>query len=68
MGVLYKIRCERCGVVFEHQVGVGLIYACVGCGDMGNERAPFWCPVCNKRYSPEDEHFGELIEEVVVWD
>lgn len=68
MGVIYKVRCERCGVLFEHQAGVGLTYACVGCGEVVDERAPFWCPVCNKLYNPGDEGFSERVQEVILWD
>ena len=54
--------------MFEHQVGVGFAYACVGCGEVVDERAPFWCPVCNKRYNPGDEGFSERVQEVILWD
>ena len=68
MGVLYKIRCERCGVEFEHQAGVGFAYACVGCGEVAYEDAPFWCPSCHKRYDPQTEDFSEKLTEVILWD
>ncbi|MBO5805484.1 MAG: hypothetical protein J6R10_01330 [Tidjanibacter sp.] len=69
MGVIYRIECERCGAQFEHQVGVGLIYACVGCGEVAvDERAPFYCPVCHKRYNPLDDDFANHIQEQILWD
>ena len=68
MGVLYTIKCEQCGSVFEHSVGVGLTYACVGCGEVADEGAPFWCPVCNRRYNPREEQFSERVQEVILWD
>ena len=68
MGVLYKLRCERCGVEFEHQAGTGLIVACVGCEDNGNDDAPFRCPCCNMRYDPQAEDFADKLSEIVLWD
>ena len=68
MGVIYRVKCERCGSEFEHSVGVGFAYACVGCGEVADERAPFWCPVCNRRYNPREENFADKLQEVVLWD
>ena len=69
MGVIYRVKCERCGSEFEHQVGVGFIYACVGCGEVAmDERTPFYCPVCNKRHNPQDADFADKISAVILWD
>ena len=68
MGVIYRIKCERCGSEFEHSVGVGFAYACVGCGETADDYASFWCPCCNKRYNPQDADFADKISEVILWD
>ncbi len=68
MGVVYKIRCERCGTQFEHQAGIGLVFVCVGCGESGDELSPFFCPVCNKKYDPRDDGFSNYVSEVHHWD
>lgn len=69
MGVIYRVKCERCGTEFEHQAGVGFVYACVGCGDMAvDESAPFYCPACNLRYNPREENFADKLQEVILWD
>ena len=68
MGALYKIRCERCGIEFEHQTGAGFTFACVGCGEVVDNDAPFWCPCCQKRYDPQKEDFSDKITEVILWD
>lgn len=68
MGMIYRVKCERCGVEFEHSVGVGFAYACVGCGEMADEGAPFWCPCCNLRHDPTAEGFSDRLTEVVMWD
>lgn len=69
MGVIYKVQCEHCGVEFEHQVGVGFVYSCVGCGDIAaDELAPFYCPSCNQRYNPRDKDFSHKLTGVTLWD
>lgn len=68
MGVIYRVKCEQCGSEFEHSVGVGFAYACVGCGEVADESAPFWCPVCHKRYNPLEKQFRERVQEVTLWD
>lgn len=68
MGVIYRVKCERCGAEFEHQAGVGFAYACVGCGEMADDYAPFWCPYCNLRYDPTAEGFADRLTDVVLWD
>ena len=68
MGVLYKLRCERCGVEFEHQAGIGFSISCIGCGESRDEQAPFWCPCCNLRYDPQSEGFSERLTEIILWD
>lgn len=69
MGVIYRVKCEQCGSVFQHQAGVGFAYACVGCGEgAADEDTPFCCPVCNKRYNPREKQFGERVQEVTLWD
>ncbi|MBR3682563.1 MAG: hypothetical protein IKL67_04005 [Tidjanibacter sp.] len=69
MGTIYRVHCERCGAEFEHQVGLGLAYACVGCGEVAMDTgAPFRCPVCNLRYNPQDADFADKVLEVILWD
>lgn len=69
MGTIYRVHCERCGAEFEHQVGLGLAYACVGCGEMAmDEGASFRCPVCNLRYNPQEADFADKVLEVILWD
>jgi rubrerythrin len=68
MGVIYRVHCEKCGVEFEHQAGVGFVYACVGCGDVSDDRAPFFCPACNQRYNPQDKDFIYKLKDVILWD
>lgn len=69
MGTIYRVHCERCGAEFEHQVGLGLAYACVGCGEVAmDEGAPFRCPVCNLRYNPQEADFADKVLEVILWD
>lgn len=69
MGVIYRVKCERCGAEFAHQAGVGFVYACVGCGQVEvNESVPFHCPVCNLRHDPREEGFAERLLEVIQWD
>ena len=68
MGVVYSVSCDRCGTNFEHQAGLGLIFSCVGCGESSDEHSAFYCPVCNKRYDPQSDDFGDTLTSVVNWD
>ena len=69
MGAIYRIKCERGGVVFEHSVGVGFAYACVGCGEMSLDGGgPIYCPVCNRRYDPEVADFERNVVDTIRWD
>lgn len=68
MGVIYKINCERCNTLFEHQAGMGFMCTCRDCGDFGDDNAPFFCPVCNRRYTPSTEEFSKAVVEVTHWD
>ena len=68
MGVIYKMQCERCNTAFEHQAGIGLCCTCRDCGEQNDESAPFFCPVCNKRYQPESDEFNDSLREVILWD
>lgn len=68
MGAIYNMSCERCGTKFEHQAGVGNIFVCVGCGESNDENAPFFCPVCSKRFDPQDEQIERSLISVYHWD
>lgn len=68
MGVIYKMSCERCGTHFDHEAGIGFYCSCPRCGEDGDESAPFYCPVCNKRFEPESENFSDNLLQTIVWD
>lgn len=68
MGVVYKMSCERCGTRFDHEAGIGFFCSCPTCGEDGGESAPFFCPVCNKRFEPESDSFAASLTEMVLWD
>lgn len=68
MGVIYKMSCERCGTHFDHEAGIGFYCSCPTCGEDGDESAPFYCPVCNKRFEPESENFSDNLLQTIVWD
>lgn len=68
MGAIYSMQCDRCNTSFIHQAGIGFVCNCHDCGEFGDESAPFFCPVCNKRFDPETEEFEKSVKEVAHWD
>uniref|UniRef100_UPI0040573D97 hypothetical protein n=1 Tax=Alistipes sp. TaxID=1872444 RepID=UPI0040573D97 len=68
MGVLYKVKCERCHTTFDHQAGLAFFCTCTHCGEEHGEQSPFYCPVCHRRFDPKEERFEEELLEVSHWD
>lgn len=65
MGVIYRVCCERCGTAFEHQTGIGFVCSCVDCGERIDDDAPFFCPVCSRRFVPTSAGFADSLLEVI---
>lgn len=68
MGMIYSMQCDRCNTSFAYQTGVGFVCNCSDCGEQNDESSPFYCPVCHKRFDPENEEFEKCVKEVILWD
>ena len=68
MGVIYSVQCDRCNTHFDHQSGIGFMCDCRDCGEHSDELAPFFCPVCNKRFEPDSESFSDNLRSITHWD
>lgn len=64
--MIYKMNCTDCGSRFEHLAGIGFACTCHDCGESSDEGAPFFCPVCNKRFDPASEEFDAALIEVIA--
>ncbi len=68
MGVIYKVLCKECNTTFEHQAGNHFYCSCRDCGESQDEKAPFYCPVCHRRFEPQAPSFKEQLLESTFWD
>lgn len=64
--MIYKMNCTNCGSHFEHLAGIGFACVCRDCGEGADESAPFFCPVCNKKFEPESEEFNASLVEAIA--
>ncbi len=68
MGAIYCVKCDKCGVKFEHYAGVGFSCSCRDCGEFSDENSQFRCPVCGRLFRPQSPEFGAVVEQVTKWD
>ena len=64
--MIYKMSCNNCGSHFEHLAGIGFSCGCRECGEVSDESAPFYCPVCNRRFEPESDDFNNSLIEAIA--
>lgn len=68
MATIYRIRCPKCGHEFEEMKGPLM-------SDMGrklpasrDEKKPFRCPACGRRFYTEDRDFPSHVIELIMAD
>lgn len=68
MGIIYDVVCPSCGRRFEHLAGLGMMYACIGCGEESVPSRPFFCPHCAKKIDPKEPSFESYASASSLWE
>lgn len=68
MGVVYGVKCDKCGTEFNHQAGMGFSCTCRECGEYLDENSRFRCPVCNREFIPQTAEFELCTTSITLWD